>query len=100
MIGPESFVYHVLDSQPPGTVDTSLIASDNINNTNAMNSIFLLLPRLELATKLPGERLNPSSAALPAIWKDNELPPEKVPPEFRDSNDNPRRVPRDSLRRR
>jgi len=94
LLGPENFVYHVLDSQPPGTIDTSLIPSDNINNTNAMNSIFQLLPRLELAKKLPRERLAPASAALPSIWKESEFPDGKLPKGFEDSNDNPRRVPR------
>jgi mono/diheme cytochrome c family protein len=100
LMTPESFVYHVLDSQPPGTIDTSLIPSDNINNTNAMNSIFNLFQRLELATKLPSEELNPSSAALPSIWMEEEI---KSPalhnlvaahPEFRNSNANDRNVPR------
>src|SRR5262249_22664061 len=41
------FVFHLLDSQPPGTIDTSLIASDNINNPNSMNPIFEVPARLD-----------------------------------------------------
>ncbi len=101
LLGPESFVYHVLDSQPPGTVDTSLIPSDNINNTNAMNSIFMLLERLKLSIKNPREELAGASAAMPSIWTDKELAEDEglkklldENPELRHSNDNPRRVPR------
>ena len=43
----DNIVYHVLDSQPPGTVDTSLIATDQINNTNTMNALFDLPARLD-----------------------------------------------------
>jgi hypothetical protein len=39
LLKPDNFVYHLLDSQPPGTIDTSLVASDNINNPNTMNGI-------------------------------------------------------------
>ena len=45
----DNFVYHVLDSQPPGTIDTSLVASDNINNANTINTIFELPERLRRA---------------------------------------------------
>lgn len=101
LIGPESFVYHVLDSQPPGTVDTSLIPSDNINNTNAMNSIFNLRERLEISFKNPRETLTPTSAAVPSLWPEKDFAENKVPkqlldaiPELLHSNDDPRRVPR------
>jgi hypothetical protein len=49
LLAPDSFVYHVLDSQPPGTIDTSLVASDNINNPNTMNAIFAVPARLDRA---------------------------------------------------
>ena len=45
----DNFVYHLLDSQPPGTIDTSLVASDNINNANTINAIFELPGRLRRA---------------------------------------------------
>ena len=34
--------YEMLQTQPPGTSDTSRIATDHINNPNAINPIFLL----------------------------------------------------------
>jgi hypothetical protein len=43
----DNVVFHVLDSQPPGTVDTSLVATDQINNANTMNALFELGGRLD-----------------------------------------------------
>jgi len=40
-------VFHILDSQPPGTVDTSLVATDQINNANTMNALFDFGARLD-----------------------------------------------------
>jgi mono/diheme cytochrome c family protein len=101
LLTPESFVYHVLDSQPPGTVDTSLIPSDNVNNTNAMNSIFNLADRVVVSFKNPKEKIAPASAALPSLWSDQDFADHKVPqayldaiPELPGSNGNPRNVPR------
>lgn len=101
LMTPESFVYHVLDSQPPGTIDTSLIPSDNINNTNAMNSIFALPERAVLSFKNPKERQNPAGGSLPSLWTKSEFDEGRVPKAYLDaipglpeSNGNPRRVPR------
>ncbi len=66
----DSFVYHLLDSQPPGTVDTSLIASDNINNPNAMNAIFNVPQRVVRALINPPERIYGASKTQPGIWGD------------------------------
>jgi hypothetical protein len=43
----DNFIYHVLDSQPPGTIDTSLIATDQINNTSTMNALWDFDARLD-----------------------------------------------------
>jgi mono/diheme cytochrome c family protein len=64
----DNFVYHLLDSQPPGTIDTSLIASDNINNPNAMNSIFNLPQRVVRSFVNPQEVLSGDSVRQPAVW--------------------------------
>jgi mono/diheme cytochrome c family protein len=47
LLKPDSYFYHLLDSQLPGTLDTSLISSDNINNANAQNAIFELAGRFD-----------------------------------------------------
>jgi cytochrome c5 len=59
------FFYEMLAAQPRGTSDTSRIATDHINNPNAINAIFLLAERERIATpekmaggtlSLPGEK--------------------------------------------
>jgi len=73
----DNFVYHLLDSQPPGTIDTSLIASDNINNPNAMNSIFNLPQRVVRSFVNPPEMLWGDSLRQPAVWgKPDEMLPQ------------------------
>ena len=48
---PDNMMYHVLESAHPGTVETSIIATDNNNNPNIINSIYNLNARLEEATE-------------------------------------------------
>jgi hypothetical protein len=43
----DNLIYHLLDSQPPGTIDTSLIATDQINNTSTMNALWDFGARLD-----------------------------------------------------
>jgi hypothetical protein len=43
------FFYEMLATQPRGTSDTSRIATDHINNPNAINPIFLLAERERIA---------------------------------------------------
>ncbi|HSH93003.1 MAG TPA: hypothetical protein VK968_02580, partial [Roseimicrobium sp.] len=74
----ESFVYHVLDSQPPGTIDTSLVASDNINNTNAMNAIFNVSARVVRSVENPREVQGAVSAGIPSLYAPAEPIPEKL----------------------
>ncbi len=77
----DNFVYHLLDSQPPGTIDTSLIASDNINNPNAMNPVFRLPERALVSFRNPPEQQSSASARLPSIWGS---PGENPPPNAKD----------------
>lgn len=74
--GPDSLVYQILDSQPPGTVDTSFVSTDNINNPRTMNAIFNLGARLSMAQpeRLAGGNLDVRGAKpvtdVPHILKD------------------------------
>ena len=77
LLKPDNFVYHLLDSQPPGTIDTSLIASDNINNPNAMNSIFNLPQRVVRSFLNPPEVQGHAAFTQPALWGN---PGELLPP--------------------
>src|SRR5262249_18715061 len=46
---PDNFFYQVLATMPPGTVDTSALAPDNINNPRNMNAIYSVGARLAIA---------------------------------------------------
>jgi hypothetical protein len=68
--------YEMIEAQPRGTSDTSRIATDHINNPNAINAIFLLAERERIAVTekmaggalaLPGEK---ASMPVPHILKD------------------------------
>ena len=68
--------YEMIQTQPRGTSDTSRIATDHINNPNAINAIFLLAERERIAVdekmaggtlSLPGEK---ASMPVPHILKD------------------------------
>ena len=43
----KEFLYQLMHSYPPGTMDTSLVSTDYINNPRTMNAIYLLKQRLE-----------------------------------------------------
>jgi hypothetical protein len=44
---PKTFLYQLMHSYPPGTMDTSLVSTDYINNPRTMNAVYLLGPRME-----------------------------------------------------
>ncbi len=58
-----NFLFQVLHTARPGSLDTSLVSSDNINNPRTMNAIYNLLPRLEAAKIWGQERLGPDNLA-------------------------------------
>ncbi len=58
----DSFVKQLLDSSPRGTLDTSFIATDHINNPRTMNSLYEVGERLRIAQV---EKLGQSSLAVP-----------------------------------
>lgn len=64
---PESFLYQFLASQQPGTIDTSLVATDHINNANTITAIFDLPARLVRAGQNPPERQNSDNQLIPQI---------------------------------
>lgn len=54
---PTSYVFQLFHTSRPGTLDTSLVSSDNINNPRTMNAIYELGPRLEQAKRFGKETL-------------------------------------------
>src|SRR5262249_9815178 len=81
LLRPDNYLYHVLDAQLPGTVDTSLIPSDNVNNPSAINSFFGLRGRVERADQNPMEIIGVDSFAYLRRYVDRDF-------------DNPHNVPR------
>jgi len=61
------FFYEMLAAQPRGTSDTSRIATDHINNPNAINAIFLLAERERIAVT---EKVADGTLALPGEKED------------------------------
>ena len=58
---PSSYVFQMFHTSRPGTLDTSLVSTDNINNPRTMNAIYNLGPRLEQAKRFGKETLSPAS---------------------------------------
>jgi hypothetical protein len=52
-----SFPVQLFHTSRPGTLDTSLISSDNINNPRTMNAVYGLVPRLDVAKRWGKETL-------------------------------------------
>jgi cytochrome c5 len=52
-----SFPYQIFHTSRPGSLDTSLISTDNINNPRTMNAVYHLGPRLEQAKRWGQETL-------------------------------------------
>jgi len=53
----ENFVFQLFHTSRPGTLDTSLVSTDSINNPRTMNAFYLLGPRLEEAKRWGKETL-------------------------------------------
>lgn len=58
---PSTYVNQMFHTSRPGSLDTSLVSTDNINNPRTMNAIYNLGPRLDQATRFGKETLGPGS---------------------------------------
>jgi cytochrome c5 len=54
---PDNFATQLFHTARPGALDTSLVPADNINNPGAMNAMYNLAARLEIAKKFGKESL-------------------------------------------
>jgi hypothetical protein len=54
---PDNYIYQLLHTSRPGTLDTSLVSTDYINNPRSMNAVYGLGSRLELAKRWGKELL-------------------------------------------
>lgn len=48
---PSNYVWQLFNTSRPGTLDTSLVSTDNINNPRTMNAVYSLGARLQHATR-------------------------------------------------
>ena len=69
-LSPDNFVWHLLDSQQPGAVDTSFLPTDYITNPRAMNAVFNLPARLEIAKRFHQETSAGGALNLPQVKKE------------------------------
>jgi hypothetical protein len=54
---PSNYMFQLLHASRPGTLDTSLISTDYINNPRTMNAVYVLGPRLQIARRWGKETL-------------------------------------------
>ena len=55
--GRKNYMYQLVKTYRPGSMDTSLISTDNINNPRTMNAVYDFVSRLGLAKRLWHEKL-------------------------------------------
>ena len=75
-----NFLYQLFHTNPPGSLDTSLVSTDYMNNPRTMNAVYSVIDRLAPSLKTGAEQLTggerdnkqfqdyPASAALPEFW--------------------------------
>ena len=66
-----NFLFQVVNAMPPGTIDTSALATDNINNPRNMNAIYDIPTRLKIAA---AEKLGGGNLAMPGTAADMPVP--------------------------
>jgi hypothetical protein len=55
--GRRNFMYQLVHTYRPGTMDTSLVSTDNINNPRTMNALYDLMARMGVAKRIGKEKL-------------------------------------------
>jgi hypothetical protein len=71
---PDNFLWQLFNSAPPGTVETSQIATDNINNPRTMNAIYNVGARLAAANNNPKEKITGGALDLKDIQSEMNVP--------------------------
>ena len=64
--GPKSFLFQLVQSWQPGTLDTSLISTDQINNPNTMNALWEVPGRMGRAKLNPPEAQSAANLLIPS----------------------------------
>ena len=55
--GRKNFMYQLAHTYRPGTMDTSLVSTDNINNPRTMNAVYDFVARMGMAKRIGEEKL-------------------------------------------
>lgn len=55
--GQKNFMFQLTHTYRPGTMDTSLVSTDGINNPRTMNAVYAFLARMTMAKKIGREKL-------------------------------------------
>lgn len=55
--GRTNYMFQLAHTYRPGTMDTSLVSTDSINNPRTMNAVYAFMPRMGLASRLGQEKL-------------------------------------------
>jgi hypothetical protein len=75
-----NFLYQLFHTNPPGSLDTSLVSTDYMNNPRTMNAVYSVIDRLRISLKTGAEKLTggerdnkqfqdfPLTAALSQFW--------------------------------
>jgi hypothetical protein len=66
-VRPDNFVWHLLDAQRPGAVDTSFVPADNLVNPRGLNAIFNVRERLANGERLGMETSAGGALLLPEV---------------------------------
>ncbi|MBP1851557.1 c-type cytochrome [Rhizobium halophytocola] len=57
----KNFIFQLVHTAKPGTLDTSLVSTDYINNPRTMNAVYMTRQRVELGLRLGQEKLGGGS---------------------------------------
>jgi mono/diheme cytochrome c family protein len=80
LVHEDNLLYQFLASQQPGTIDTSLVSTDHINNANTINAIFNVPARLVRAGVNVPELQSPANLRTPVIEEsDPRINPRHTP---------------------
>lgn len=66
-VSPRNFIWHILDAQQPGAVDTSFVPNDYILNPRAMNAVFDVAARLGAGERFGQETASGGALNLPEV---------------------------------
>jgi len=71
---PNNFVWQLLNSSPPGALETSGIVTDNINNPRTMNAIYNVKDRLNASEAYDKERQSGNTLLLHGVTEEMHVP--------------------------